>query len=252
MFQPISLNEKSFIVEALKGGFRVDARSPEDLRNLDVKFCTNTSGGKHNKNGQVLLQMGHTKILTQTQLKLCSPLPGKPQEGFLKYQVEFDSLNHTAEFANQTTTLNETKVELQNFIEKTIRSSRVTDKEGLCIIQGKLVWSVTVSMHLLNDAGNTFDAFFLATILALKNTRLPEVSLIKDKIRVDDSKLKYVNVHHLPICTTFYFMKDVSTPVLDVNSKEEMLCTARLSIVTNIFEDICGMTTMGALEIDQM
>ena len=223
-----------------------------DLRNLDVKFCTNTSGGKHNKNGQVLLQMGHTKILTQTQLKLCSPLPGKPQEGFLKYQVEFDSLNHTAEFANQTTTLNETKVELQNFIEKTIRSSRVTDKEGLCIISGKLVWSVQVSLHLLNDDGNCFDAFFLAAVLALKNTRLPEVTMVKDKIRVDDSKLKYINVHHIPISCTFYFLGDEeSPPILDATAKEERLCKSRLSIVMNTYEDVCGMSTYGGLEIDQ-
>jgi exosome complex component RRP45 len=105
-------------------------------------------------------------------------------------------------------------------------------------------------MHLLNDAGNTFDAFFLASILALKNTRLPEVSMTRDKIRVDDSKLKYVNVHHIPVCTTFYFFKDLSTPILDVNSKEEMLSTSRLSIVMNIFEDICGMTTLGSLDIE--
>ena len=123
----------------------------------------------------------------------------------------------------------------------------MTDKEGLCIIQGKLVWSITVSMHLINDGGNTFDAFFLATILALKNTRLPEVTMTKDKIRVNDTKLKYVNVHHIPICTTFYFFKDLATPILDVVSKEEMLCTSRLSIVMNIFEDICGMTTLGSL-----
>ena len=98
------------------------------------------------------------------------------------------------------------KIEIQNFIEKVLRSSRATDKEGLCIIQGKLVWSITVNLHLLNDDGNTFDAFFLAAVLALKNTRLPEVSMVKDKIRINDSKLKYMNVHHLPVCTTFYFL----------------------------------------------
>jgi len=113
------------------------------------------------------------------------------------------------------------------------------------------VWSITVSLHLLNDDGNTFDAFFLAAILALKNTRLPEVTMTRDKIKINDSKLKYLNVHHIPICTTFYFMKDIpEEPVLDVNSKEEKLCTSRLSIVMNTYEDICGMTTLGSLEID--
>ena len=69
------------------------------------------------------------------------------------------------------------KIEIQSFIEKITRNSRATDKEGLCIISGKLVWSITVQLNLINDDGNTFDAFFLAAILALKNTRLPDVTL---------------------------------------------------------------------------
>jgi len=143
------------------------------------------------------------------------------------------------------------KIEMQNFIEKITRSSRATDKEGLCIIQGKLVWSITVSIHLLNDDGNVFDAMFLGAILALKNTRLPEVTMSRDKIKINDAKLKYLNVHHIPVSTTFYFLKDMpELAVLDVNSKEEKLSTSRLSIVMNIFEDICGMTTLGSLEID--
>jgi len=109
---------------------------------------------------------------------------------------------------------------------------------------------VTVSLHLLNDDGNSFDAFFLAAILALKNTRLPEISMLKNKIRINDSNLKYLNVHHIPIATTFYFLKDLpETPIIDVNSKEERLCSSRLSIVMNAYEDICGMCTLGALNL---
>jgi exosome complex RNA-binding protein Rrp42 (RNase PH superfamily) len=72
------------------------------------------------------------------------------------------------------------KIEIQSFIEKITRNSRATDKEGLCIISGKLVWSITVQLNLINDDGNSFDAFFLAAILALKNTRLPEVTLTRN------------------------------------------------------------------------
>ena len=102
MFSSISVNERDFMLEALESKFRVDARGPNDLRKVNIKFGSNTTKNQNNKNGQVLVQMGHTKILTQTQLKLCSPTAGKPQEGFIKYNVEFDSLNHMAEFANQT------------------------------------------------------------------------------------------------------------------------------------------------------
>ena len=45
-------------------------------------------------------------------------------------------------------------------------------------------------MQLLNDDGNLIDAFFLAAVLALKNTRLPEVSMKGDNIIVNNSPEK--------------------------------------------------------------
>jgi len=42
---------------------------------------------------------------------------------------------------------------------------------------------------------------------------------------------------------------DALRPIVDVNSTEEKLCQSRLSIVLNSYGDLCGMTTLGALEI---
>jgi len=100
---------------------------------------------------------------------------------------------------------------------------------------------------LINDDGNLMDAFFLAAVLALKNTKLPEVSMKEDKIHVsmDPQRLHYLNVHHIPVCTTFYYIPGIEEPIVDANSKEERLATARLSICMNIFEDVCGMQTLG-------
>ena len=128
--------------------------------------------------------------------------------------------------------------------------SRATDKESLCIVQGRLVWSLSVDLHLLNEDGNLMDACFLAAILCLMNTRLPEVSIVKDKIKVNSDKVKYLNVHHIPVCTTFYFIEGVDQPIIDATSKEEKLAKSRLSMCVNIFEDLCGMTTLGSLDIE--
>ena len=98
------------------------------------------------------------------------------------------------------------RIEIASFIDKVLKQSRTTDREGLCIIQGKLAWSLTVDLQLLNDDGNLIDAFFLAAVLALKNTRLPEVSMKGDNVMVSNTKSHFINVHHLPVCTTFYFI----------------------------------------------
>jgi exosome complex RNA-binding protein Rrp42 (RNase PH superfamily) len=66
---------------------------------------------------------------------------------------------------------------------------------------------VTVDIFLLNEDGNLMDACFLSTVLALMNTRLPEVTLSKDKIKVNEEKFKNLNVHHIPVCTSFYLIE---------------------------------------------
>jgi exosome complex component RRP45 len=187
-------------------------------------------------------------VLTSTSLKLVSPQEGKPKEGFFKFNVELSSLLHSSETLNMGTTLQDLRFDIAQFIDKVAKSSRATDRESLCIVQGKLVWSVQVDLFLLNDDGNLVDAFFLASILALLNTRLPEVAISRDSIKINNDKLKPLNVHHLPVCTSFYFVD--TTPIVDPTAKEEKIASARLSICMNIFEDLCGMTTLGSLEIE--
>lgn len=114
------------------------------------------------------------------------------------------------------------------------------------------MWSLTVELQLLNDDGNLVDAFFLAAVLALKNTRLPEVSMKGDSVIVNHATPHYINVHHIPISTTFYFIDGVKDPIVDASAKEERLATARLSICMNVFEDVCGMQTLGQMEVEPL
>jgi exosome complex component RRP45 len=83
--------------------------------------------------------------------------------------------------------------------------------------------------------------------MAIKNTRLPEVSFKDDKISInrDFDKQTYLNVHHIPVCTTFYWIANLKGVIVDATAKEEKLATARLSICMNVYEDMCGMLTLG-------
>ena len=107
-----------------------------------------------------------------------------------------------------------------------------------------------MDLYVVNEDGNLMDACFLATLLCLMNTRLPEVTISKDMIRINEEKQKYLNVHHIPVCTTFYFLEGIDQPIVDANAKEEKLASSRLSICMNIFEDLCGMNTLGCLEVE--
>jgi exosome complex RNA-binding protein Rrp42 (RNase PH superfamily) len=105
---------------------------------------------------------------------------------------------------------------------------------------------------ILNEDGNLVDACFIAAVACLLNTKLPEVTISSpQKIRINNTKVRNLNVHHIPVCTSFYFIEGVAStqPIVDVNSKEEKLSKARLSVCMNIFEDLCGMTTFGSLQV---
>ena len=84
---------------------------------------------------------------------------------------------HGCDNAGLTTTLQEMRVDITNFIDKVLKSSRAIDRESVCIVQGRLVWSVQVDLYIINEDGNLVDACFLAAVAALMNTRLPEVTL---------------------------------------------------------------------------
>lgn len=123
MFQSLSKNEKEFLVEAIKLDCRVDARACKETRLLrSAELAAKGSKSKQgmivdqirfgSENGQVLLKMGQTKVITQSHLKIICPRAGKPNEGDLKAKIEFSSLNHSAEFNQQTNTLSEMRIEL--------------------------------------------------------------------------------------------------------------------------------------------
>ena len=110
-----------------------------------------------------------------------------------------------------------------------------------------------MDLFVVNEDGNLVDACFLAAVACLMNTRLPEVTMAgPSKIRINEEKLRNLNVHHIPVCTSFYFVEGLSStrPIVDATAKEEKLAKSRLSICMNIFEDLCGMSTFGSLEVD--
>lgn len=82
------------------------------------------------------------------------------------------------------------------------------------------------------------------------NTRVPEIQVTKDRIRINEIKTRGINVHHIPIGVTFFYIEGISVPIIDANAKEEKLSTAKITMFINIFNDLCGMTTFGCLEIE--
>jgi exosome complex RNA-binding protein Rrp42 (RNase PH superfamily) len=80
MFNPISNNEKQFILENLvKNNIREGERGSEDYRNISIK--------KLDENGQCEVKLGDTLIISQIFAKLVNPNKERPNEGIIVFSV---------------------------------------------------------------------------------------------------------------------------------------------------------------------
>lgn len=73
----------------------------------------------------------------------------------------------------------------------------------LCIIAGKTCWHLAVDALVLNDGGNVLDAISIASLAALKSTRIPKVNVVQTDSN-DDPELELDDDpdSSLPLTTT--------------------------------------------------
>jgi len=65
--------------------------------------------------------------------------------------------------------LNDIRTEIGRLIERILLSSHAIDKDSLCIVKGKLVWSININVEILSYDGNLIDPICMSILLALKN-----------------------------------------------------------------------------------
>lgn len=83
MFNPISNNEKQFILQNLiKTSFREGKRDAEEYRRINIR--------KLKENGQVETKIGNTMVIAQIFAKLICPGKDRPNEGIIVFSVRFN------------------------------------------------------------------------------------------------------------------------------------------------------------------
>ena len=80
MFNPISNNEKSFLLNNLiKNTYREGKRGIEEYRDVKIR--------KLDENGQCEVKIGNTLVISQIFAKLISPSKERPNEGVIIFTV---------------------------------------------------------------------------------------------------------------------------------------------------------------------
>lgn len=234
--------EKDFVYKSIKNGIRLDGRQSYDYRNLNVIYGLDY--------GCCEVLLGDSRAIAQTSCELVKPKETRPTEGELYVNVELSPMASPA-FENGRPS--EYSVEINRLLERCLKEAKAIDVESLCLIAGEKVWAVRVDVLVLNDAGNLIDLSCIAAISALSHFRRPDVTVSSTDVTIhtcDEKEFLPLNVHHIPICTTFGFVDNGEQVIIDPEEKEEDVISGRFTVAFNIHNEICCAQMSGGVAID--
>ncbi|KAF1002863.1 hypothetical protein AG4045_001414 [Apium graveolens] len=236
----MSVNETKFIENSLLSDLRVDGRRPFDYRRLIIKF------GRDDGSSEV--QLGNTHVMAFVTSQLVQPYRDRPNEGTLSFYTEFSPMADPSFEAGRP---GELAVELGRIIDRGLRESKAVDTESLCVISGKLVWSVRIDVHILDNGGNLVDAANIAALAALSTFRRPECTLGGEdgqELIIHPPEVREpipLIIHHLPVAVTFGFIGKENIVVIDPTHYEETVMGGRMTVTLNTNGDVCAIQKAG-------
>ncbi|CEJ93198.1 Putative 3' exoribonuclease [[Torrubiella] hemipterigena] len=238
-----SLSERTFTLQALGEGLRLDGRKLDQWRSMSLQF-----GDEY---GSTEVQFGKTRVLAKVSAEVTVPFADRPFDGIFIIASELSPMVAPSIEANRPT---ETEVVLSRLLEKTIRRSGALDTESLCLVAGQKCWSVRVDLHVLTHDGNLIDAACFAIVAALRHFRKPETTMEGETLTIftpaerEPVPLSWL---HSPFCVTFSFFGDEGDiVVLDASLLEEQLRASNCTFSLNRHGEICQVSKLGGLAID--
>uniref|UniRef100_A0A1D1XNM4 Protein ECERIFERUM 7 n=1 Tax=Anthurium amnicola TaxID=1678845 RepID=A0A1D1XNM4_9ARAE len=238
----MTVNEKTFIENALSSDIRVDGRGPFEYRRLSIKFAR--------EDGQSEVQLGQTHVMACVTSQLVQPYRDRPNEGTLSIFTEFSPM---ADPSFEVGRPGEPAIELGRVIDRGLRESRAVDMESLCVVSGRFVWAVRVDLHILDNGGNLIDAANIAALAALLTFRRPEcttggedgqeVTVYPPEVREPLGLI----IHHLPVAVTFAIFGEGKSLVIDPTYREEAVMGGRMIATMNSNGDVCTVQKAGGV-----
>ena len=207
-----------YILSLIQQDKRLDEREFDQYR--DIKIELNVS---KNAEGSARCKIGDTEVIVGVKMDVGEPYPDNPDEGTIIVTTE---LSPVASPLFELGPPGSQATELARIVDRGIRESKALDFKKLCIKEGEKIWMVFIDIYPLNDDGNLIDAAVLATLAALKHAKFPKLE--NDKVVFGEFSNKKLELEKLPV--TFTFGKINDKILLDLNSKEESVIDARLSI----------------------
>ena len=197
-----SRTEEVFLLTALRtAALRTDGRKLHQARSVSAEFSERL--------GWCQVHVGDTIAIASVNATLCEPRNDRPYEGILQVHANLTPMagvEYDTGGVHGATESREREALFERLLERAVRHSEAVDREALCVLSGKVAWCVDVSVHILADQGAAMDAAVLASMLALRQYRRPEVTVENGQVTVhspDERVPVPLALHHVPLCVSY-------------------------------------------------
>jgi exosome complex component RRP42 len=113
----------------------------------------------------------------------------------------------------------------------------MVDLTELCLIEGKVVYTVFVDVNILNVDGNLFDATSYAVVSALRTAQMQKYEPDGDKVKAT-GEMGPVPISKIPVSIT---IARIGTKlVVDPSIDEEAVMDARITLTTDDGGNVCA------------
>ncbi|WFD36440.1 3'-5'-exoribonuclease [Malassezia cuniculi] len=196
-----SLVEEEFLLQALRtAALRTDGRKFNDARQIRVQFGEQLGWCKVN--------IGDTCVIASVSAEIVPPREQRPYEGMIQIVSDISPMAGVEHDAGSIVggDAREREALFDRLVERALRRSEAVDRESLCIIAGKSAWCITITVHLLANQGAALDATILASMIALRHFRRPDVSVEDGQVIVHSTDERIpvpLSFHHTPLCVSY-------------------------------------------------
>jgi exosome complex component RRP42 len=233
---------KAHLIEALNKGIRFDGRKLDEFRKVEIR-----QGFIKTSEGSAMVKIGDTEVLAGVKMGIEKPYPDRADEGTIMVDADLLPLS-SPEYEPGPPDIR--SVERARVVDRGLRESQSINMKDLCIVKGEKVWSLAIDVVSVNDAGNLFDAFGLAALLALRDTKFP--TYIDGAIDYKKKTTKKLEMARVPVPVTIY--KIGNNFLVDPTIEEESAVDVRLTVTTTEDGRLCALQKGGdgELSIDEI
>ena len=235
------VDQKGYYEKYINNNIRPSGRDMHNIRPITMKkgvFNSNNNSSNSNSKccGSSYIELGNTKVSCGIKILIGTPSIYKPTCGDTEIDI---SLWQICSPKYDQKSKSDIALVLESQLQSLVMDTNMIDLEQLCIQEGKAAFRLRISIVLLSDAGNLFDAMVLSLVSALNDVKLPNTMIDENSgdVSVSDEFITPLKLSKIPIAITIGIFNDKI--ITDLDEKEEALMHGYITIVFDEFHNMC-------------